>query len=219
MTSLLLVRHGVTEENLRHIMIGRTDPPLHPLGVLQAQAAARELASTPLRRIVSSPLARAVATADWIARLQPGTHRTQDDRLAEIDLGVVDGMSSFAAFEQYPDLFAKALDEDAADFSFPQGEARTAALARFSAALRDITEQDPHGAVCVVTHGGSVGLWIAQHKGLALGRLRVCQPAHGAIVRARWSAADGYAIDRENDVSHLSATLRARIEQARHQIP
>ncbi len=219
MTSLLLVRHGVTEENLRHVLIGRTDPPLHPLGVLQARAAARELAPTPLRRIVSSPLARAVATADWIARLHPGTPRAQDARLAEIDLGIVDGMSSFAAFDRYPELFARALDEDAADFGFPQGETRTAALARFSAALRDITGQDPQGAVCVVTHGGAVGLWIARHKGLALGRLRACQPAHGAIVRARWSRADGYTIDRENDVGHLSAALRARIEQARHQIP
>lgn len=219
MTRLFIVRHAVTEENLRHFMIGRTDPRLHPLGVLQAEAVARSLGAKPLRRIVSSPLARAVQTAQAIARFHPGAGFTQDARLAEIDLGIVDGVSSFVAYEQYPELFAQALDESAQDFCFPQGESRTAALQRFAAALADICRREPRGPVCVVTHGGPVGLWLAQHKGLALGRLRACQPAHGAIVRAEWLAPDDLRIDCENDRSHLSDALLARIEQARNHLP
>jgi broad specificity phosphatase PhoE len=57
----------VTEWNLQGRFQGRTDVPLNDEGIAQARTAARRLQKAPVDIIVSSPLIRAVATAEAIA--------------------------------------------------------------------------------------------------------------------------------------------------------
>lgn len=69
---MILLRHGQTVFNLhfgrRRVDPGVPDPGLTELGQRQATAAARELAETPIRRIVASPYRRALETAAIVAR-------------------------------------------------------------------------------------------------------------------------------------------------------
>jgi broad specificity phosphatase PhoE len=71
MIRLVLIRHGRTEwntdENQGRRFRGMIDLPLADEGVVQAQATARRLASQPLSAIYSSPLDRAIRTAQIIA--------------------------------------------------------------------------------------------------------------------------------------------------------
>ena len=102
--SLYLVRHGQTAFNLARRYQGALDSPLTALGVEQAGRMGALLATlvpagTPM---VCSPLGRARHTAEIIMQTARLAAPAIDPRLAEISLGVWDGMT----------------DEDI-DFAFP----------------------------------------------------------------------------------------------------
>ncbi|HMU80491.1 MAG TPA: phosphoglycerate mutase family protein, partial [Microthrixaceae bacterium] len=66
MSSLVVVRHGRTAANAAGLLLGRLDVDLDALGRRQAVAlaAAVTASSGPIRTVVSSPLRRAVETAE-----------------------------------------------------------------------------------------------------------------------------------------------------------
>jgi broad specificity phosphatase PhoE len=83
---VFLVRHGRTRLNASGRLRGWEDVPLDSVGRQEAAAAAAALATTGLRRAVSSPLARARQTADAIARPH-GLVVETDDGLLDRDYG------------------------------------------------------------------------------------------------------------------------------------
>lgn len=68
MTTLYLVRHGETEDNVARIMQGQTHGKLTANGVAQARSLASRFAEEPIDAFVSSDLQRAIDTAVIIAR-------------------------------------------------------------------------------------------------------------------------------------------------------
>ena len=72
MTTLLLVRHGETVDNVRQIMQGQTQGELTPNGIEQARALAAELKDTPIDVFVSSDLKRAFDTCVILAGTRLG---------------------------------------------------------------------------------------------------------------------------------------------------
>ncbi|HTR18255.1 MAG TPA: histidine phosphatase family protein [Acetobacteraceae bacterium] len=70
---MILLRHGQSEFNVHFSATRRdpgiVDPVLTPLGVQQAEAAARALAGHDLRRILASPYTRALQTATIVGRM------------------------------------------------------------------------------------------------------------------------------------------------------
>ncbi len=83
---LVLVRHGEATANASGLLLGRTDVPLTALGRLQAAALARHLG--PVTRLVSSPLARALDTAQSLGLEVPVE---VDERWVEVDYGEHEG--------------------------------------------------------------------------------------------------------------------------------
>lgn len=67
MTTLYLVRHGETVDNVRQIMQGQTQGELTENGVLQAQQVRDEFHDKPLDAVIASDLKRSVDTARIIA--------------------------------------------------------------------------------------------------------------------------------------------------------
>lgn len=88
--SFLILRHGETAANAADIICGSTDLPLAPSGRAQAEAAAAFLRDLPLRRIVTSPLTRAVQTAEAVARVT-GLVPQRAEGLAERNWGAWEG--------------------------------------------------------------------------------------------------------------------------------
>lgn len=88
--SFLCVRHGVTDWNRQGRFQGLTDIPLNDEGIAQAQAAARRLRDVRLDYVVSSPLIRAVKTAEIIAAAS-GKPVAIDADLIECDFGSFEG--------------------------------------------------------------------------------------------------------------------------------
>ena len=67
MTTLILVRHGETVDNVNHIMQGQTQGQLTAQGLLQAHRLAELLRSEPIDVFVSSDLKRSVDTCRVVA--------------------------------------------------------------------------------------------------------------------------------------------------------
>ena len=64
---IYIVRHGETQWNKEEVFRGRKDIPLNETGRRQAEHAGAYFRGIPVKRIISSPLARAVETAEGIA--------------------------------------------------------------------------------------------------------------------------------------------------------
>ena len=86
MTDLILIRHGETDWNVAGRYQGQADPTLNNRGLEQAHQLARELRSSPLDVIYTSPLLRAVQTAKIIMEVLD-LHLREDSRLMEIHQG------------------------------------------------------------------------------------------------------------------------------------
>lgn len=97
MTTALLVRHGESEANVAGILAGHLDSTLTSDGIEQARRVGAALAGVPIRRIVSSPLSRCLATAAEIAAAHPDSGATgeisQEERIAEVRYGAWTGRS------------------------------------------------------------------------------------------------------------------------------
>jgi broad specificity phosphatase PhoE len=68
MTSIYLVRHGQTAWNKEEIFRGRTDVPLDETGLKQAELVGEYFKGMEIHAIYSSPLSRALQTAQKIAQ-------------------------------------------------------------------------------------------------------------------------------------------------------
>jgi broad specificity phosphatase PhoE len=88
--SFLAMRHGVTDWNRKGLFQGRTDNALNDDGVAQAHAAAERLRAISVGHVVSSPLLRALKTAEIVAAAASRSV-TIDHGLIELDFGSFEG--------------------------------------------------------------------------------------------------------------------------------
>lgn len=88
--SFICLRHGATDWNRQGRFQGRTDNPLNDDGNAQAHAAAEKLRQVALGHVVSSPLVRALRTAEIVAGAASRTV-TVDHGLIELDFGSFEG--------------------------------------------------------------------------------------------------------------------------------
>ena len=88
--SFICLRHGATDWNRRGLFQGRTDNPLNDDGIAQAHAAAEKLRAIALGHVITSPLLRAVQTAEIIANVASRAV-TIDHGLIELDFGSFEG--------------------------------------------------------------------------------------------------------------------------------
>jgi len=138
---LYLVRHGRTAQNAERRLLGRMDVPLDELGRIQAEALGQVGFLRGAKKVVSSPLARALSTA---AALGPPVE--VDERWTEIDYGIHDGQK----LEAVPDLW-RSWDADLG-YQPDGGESLLAVGERVRRACQDIWADAAVEDVVVVTH-------------------------------------------------------------------
>ena len=140
---IAFVRHAQTELNREGRLQGRLDTPLSELGRVQAAALAETFAAEPVKRIVTSPLRRALETAVAIAEPH-GLPVETDERLVELDYGDWDG----AAMSDVTPAQWSAWRTDPA-FAPPGGEALLDVTARVASFMADRATPD---LVVAVSH-------------------------------------------------------------------
>lgn len=158
---LLLIRHAEPER----VPPGPrpADPGLTPAGRAQAEALAAWLADERIDRVVSSPLRRAVETAEPLAAVH-GLAVDVDDDLAEYDREA----TSYIPIEELratgdprwhamvEGRLADLADGDPAAFR-----------ARVVAAIERVVAHHPGGRVAVVCHGGVMNAYVGHILGIA----------------------------------------------------
>jgi len=104
MTTIMLIRHGDTDWNVEEIFRGRADVELNQTGIAQAQALASHLESVPMEAVYSSPLKRALKTAQIIASSNK-ISVIPSQELIDIDYGKWQGLPSRVVKDQYKTLY------------------------------------------------------------------------------------------------------------------
>lgn len=163
MTTIVLARHGETRWNRDSRFQGHADPPLTALGRAQARALAASLAGERLDAVYSSPLRRALETAEIVAqRLALEVQPVED--LREVDVGSWQGLTRAEVAERFPEEFARWLAFGA---GWSDGESYEQLGERVSAALLALGERHAGGAVLAVTHGGPMRSALAAADGIS----------------------------------------------------
>ncbi|MEU9989733.1 histidine phosphatase family protein [Streptomyces sp. NPDC048045] len=148
--SLLLVRHGQTVWHAENRYAGVSDVSLTDAGLAQAEALGRWAAAHPVDAVWTSPLSRAVTTAEPACRALGLTPQREPD-LRECDFGVVEGRTLAEFGAEHPQA-AEDFRADPVAHPFPGAEDPRAAAARGTAALRRVAAAHPGERVLVVAH-------------------------------------------------------------------
>lgn len=163
MTELILIRHGQTAWNLGEVFRGRADVPLDETGRRQAELLTEYLDPRKLDVVYSSPLVRALETAEVVAtrhrlavEVSPG--------LTDIDFGEWQGLTHAEVRERYGDAYAAWRDRPD-EAIIPAGESLAEVRERAMAVIGNLVS-GAFGAAVIVSHRVVLKLLVCAMLGL-----------------------------------------------------
>ena len=204
---LLLLRHGETAWNRERRYQGLTDTPLSPEGLVQAEAAARELKEHAFAAVYASPLRRARDTAAAIAAPH-GLEVETDPAFRELAFGEWEGLTLDEARARDTALY-EGWATTPHIFSPPEGESLTQVRERVLAGLERLRAGHQDETVCLVAHGIPVRILILEALGLGLDRLWSLHSAPTGISELEFRD-DWTALHRMNTLVHLDTVPAGR---------
>ena len=171
---LLLVRHGETDWNAAGRIQGATDTPLNARGREQALALAGKLRYERPARLCTSPLRRAVETAEIIGA-ELGLAPEMLDALREISFGAWEGCSWEEIQRRWPGDFAWC-EGDRLHRAPPGGESYAQLMERALPAVEAL-RREPGGTAVAVCHSAVIRAVLCALRGWTIGegyeRLRI----------------------------------------------
>jgi probable phosphomutase (TIGR03848 family) len=199
MSTLLLLRHGLTEMT-GPVLAGRTAGiHLDERGRKQAAAVAERIAVLPLSALVTSPLERCIETAQTVRDAQPKTPELHvDDRFIECGYGDWTGRP---IKELAKEPLWKVVQAQPSAVRFPNGESLPEMAARAVGAVRDWDARLGADAVWVAcTHGDVIKAIVADALGLHLDQFQRIVPDPCSLSIIRYTATRPYVV-RVNDMA------------------
>ena len=199
MTELILARHGETAWNVEKVFRGRADVNLNEVGVAQAELLGKYLSNWELEAIYSSPLRRALDTANMVARYQ------------KIAIAIAEGLTDFnyGRWQSLPEqevrrLYPALLNEwhsNPHEVKMPRGESLEDIRRRAVEVVDGILAKH-NGNVLLVSHRVVIKVLICHLLGLDSShfwsiRQDVCGITVFDYVHGR------FILTRHNDTSHL----------------
>ncbi len=157
---LLLIRHAESVGNRELRLQGQVEFPLTERGRRQAESLAGSLAERRVIAVYSSPIRRALDTAEAIAGPLGLTVEVQR-ALQEYDFGKLSGLTWPEIREQRPQLIEQLLSDSADYPDYPGEEGREPFRQRVCEALWALSERHAgEESVAVVTHAGPIGVFL-----------------------------------------------------------
>lgn len=209
---IYFVRHGKTEWNLaERFQGGHGDSPLLPSSLADVAKLGKYLKGTKFLAIYSSPLKRAVTTAEGLkqaARLNLPVKI--DERLREFNLGKLEGMKFTAASQQYPQLINNFWHHpDKYNPQIVNGEDYASVAARGLSFGRQMAQLYPQAddKVLAVSHGAALAAIMGSLLGYPLKEIR----KHGGLANTSLSVLEssdqGHSFHK---ISYNNTTFLAR---------
>ncbi|MDR1025858.1 MAG: histidine phosphatase family protein [Lactobacillus sp.] len=174
-----LFRHGQTSYNVENRVQGRIKGSmLTGKGREQAVEVGKKLKDKGIEVIHSSPLPRAVASAEIVAEAL-GVKVVVDEGLTETSFGIIEGMIEKDARAEYGDVFAKWSGEypECMDVCFEGGETKRQTYERILSVLENITQKKER-IIGIAAHSGVIRYLV---RGLFEVRIDAADIKNGAI--------------------------------------
>lgn len=194
--SLVLVRHGVTDMTVAHLLSGGgvVGPPLNAAGRVQAAQAADAVYRVgrdtwaplaPVTRILASPMQRAQDTAAALGR-RLGLSVEVDERAREVEFGQWEGLTAQGAFDRDGDAI-RLWDEG--EIRAPGGESLTDVVARMGAFVRALCSEqavacatdDVPRTLAIVSHSVAIKSLVAAAMGFPPGSVARIWPLPASL--------------------------------------
>lgn len=191
---LILVRHGQTVDNVAGIAQGWNDSALSELGQTQVQQLAARLAELKPTALYSSPLGRAMATAEAISRAT-GLPVTQLDDLREMSYGGWEGRSFLDVRREDEPVYQRWINDEEAPC--PNGESHADVRRRLERALGQINSDRP----VVVTHGTAIRIAVTALLDVPVMTARQFAQDNAALNWFVWRS-DRWVLKVWNDATH-----------------
>lgn len=207
MTEIILARHGETVWNVEETFRGRTDLELNVRGRQQAKLLAEHLAELKIEAVYSSPLKRALETAEAIARRHKLKVNTSPG-LIDCDFGKWQGLHLQEVKDRYKELYQQ-WAESPQLVKIPAGESldevRERALKVVNGVMAKHTE-----AVVLVSHRVVNKVLICAFLGLDNSYFwNIRQDVGGTTT---FSHKDGrFVLIKHNDTSYLKPLKKAEL--------
>ena len=151
MTTVILIRHGETDWNRERRFRGRAPVPLNARGRQEAELTAQRVAANwKINAIYSSPVVRAMETAEPLGRLtRLPIHLSEP--FADLDYGLWQGRLPAEVVLSHPEELEAWLREPAA-VRIPGGETLAEVEVRATSELAAIVSWHPAEAIAIVSH-------------------------------------------------------------------
>lgn len=159
MTNIYIIRHGQTDSNVKNTYLGKTDIPLNDEGLKQARTAAERMADIRFDVVYSSPLMRAVQTAQELVRGR-NLNIILNSGFEERNYGLFDNLTMEEIAQSYPTQHGAWL-ADWLNYTVPEGESAARVHKRTHDALKRAINNHKDENIAIVTHLGAARHMIA----------------------------------------------------------
>jgi len=163
-TVIIIVRHGECKGNREGLFRGRSNFPLNEVGLYQARELAREIKIMQPTRIFTSPLLRAIQTAQAIKQ-ECHVEVEEREALNNIKLGPWEGKSKDYIAQKYPEQWQVWLKEPE-KLIIPGMESLDSVQERAKRDLNDIIKRHRGETVIIVSHRAVLKPLIASCLGI-----------------------------------------------------
>lgn len=204
MSNIILIRHGETDWNRAETFRGRADVELNSTGIKQAELLARYLEGVPIEAVYSSPLRRALKTAEVIAAPHNLVVITAPE-LIDFDYGQWQGMSHDAVKQKYKRLYQKWLKNPHL-VTMPGGESLAEVRKRAMRLIRQLMARH-YESVVLVSHRVVLKVMILALLGLDNSHFWNIKLDNCAITTFSYED-KRFVLTRHNDTSFLSPLKR-----------
>ncbi len=164
MIKLYLIRHGETQWNTAKRFQGWTDIELNENGLKQAELLGRRFEGIHIDELYSSPLKRAVKTAEEISKAR-GLDIKTSEYFKEINFGAWEGKTRSELSELYGNEFDDFIKHPQ-DLPFPGEGSFDNVTERIKKGLHEILDGKDNVSIAIVSHGGIIRLIIRYLLGI-----------------------------------------------------
>ena len=200
-TLVYLVRHGECAGNAEKRIRGRVDFPLNETGKLQAQAASVGLSEIHLDFVYSSPLVRALETAETIAKPH-GLPVSICEAFTNMSFGVWDNRKKSELASEDPVEWEHWLNNTEL-LRVKDGETVDEVKQRSFAALNKLVRKHEGKAILIVSHREVLRPMLAAALGISSPYMWRIHLDNASCSCLSYTPERGYTLMKSNDTSHM----------------